>query len=275
MGEIKYRSADEMKDCGIEWLGMIPDGWEVIRGKFLWKLEKRPVKKHYKVVTAFRDGQVTLRENRRTEGFTFAIKEIGYQGVLEGDLVISAMDAFAGAMGISESEGKCSPVYSVCSPEKPLAKKYYSYLLKVMSNKKYILSLSKGIRERSTDFRYIEFANTYLTYPDVKYQQKIANFLDIKTAQFDSIISKKEQLIQKLEEAKKSLISEVVTGKVKIVDGVMVKRQPEEMKDSGVEWLGMISKDWNITKIKWITNTASGATPLSSNQSKYYDGNIC
>ena len=57
-------------------------------------------------------------------------------------------------------------------------------------------------------------------------QQKIANFLDIKTSEFDSIISKKEQLIEKLEEAKKSLISEVVTGKVKIVDGELVEREP-------------------------------------------------
>jgi type I restriction enzyme S subunit len=82
-------------------------------------------------------------------------------------------------------------------------------------------------------------------------QRKIANFLDIKTAQFDSIIAKKEQLITKLEEAKKSLISEVVTGKVKIVDGQLVPRPPEEMKDSGVEWLGMIPNEWSLPKLKY------------------------
>jgi type I restriction enzyme S subunit len=86
--------------------------------------------------------------------------------------------------------------------------------------------------------------------PDILSQTKIADFLDVKTSRFDSIISKKEKLIEKLEEAKKSLISEVVTGKVKIVDGQMVERSPEEMKDSGIEWLGMIPKDWKLMKIK-------------------------
>ncbi len=88
---------------------------------------------------------------------------------------------------------------------------------------------------------------------DYDEQQKIANFLDNKTAQFDTIIAKKVQLIKKLEEAKKSLISEVVTGKVKIVDGQLVTRDASEMKDSGVEWLGMIPKDWDVSSIKHIS----------------------
>ena len=83
-------------------------------------------------------------------------------------------------------------------------------------------------------------------------QQKIVNFLDVKTTQFDNIITQKEQLIKKLEEAKKSLISEVVTGKVKIVDGQLFPRDVSEMKNSGVEWLGMIPKEWNLKPLKTI-----------------------
>ncbi len=78
--------------------------------------------------------------------------------------------------------------------------------------------------------------------------------LDEKTSQFDLIISKKEELIKKLDEAKKSLISEVVTGKVKVVktdDGYeIVKRKRDEMKDSKVEWLGEIPKDWEVKNFK-------------------------
>ncbi|MBG0765496.1 MAG: restriction endonuclease subunit S, partial [Tissierellales bacterium] len=99
-------------------------------------------------------------------------------------------------------------------------------------------------------------SNSYLDekigISDINEQQKISNFLDYKTSQFDSIIEKKEKLIEKLEEAKKSLISEVVTGKVKIVDGKLVKRDKSEMKDSGVEWLGKIPKDWEVKKLKHI-----------------------
>ena len=92
--------------------------------------------------------------------------------------------------------------------------------------------------------------NLSLVNLDKNVQIKIANFLDEKTSQFNLIISKKEKLIERLEEAKKSLISEVVTGKLKVVktdDGYeLIKRSSEEMKDSGVEWLGDIPKDWEV-----------------------------
>lgn len=216
--ELVERKKEEMKDSGVEWLGIVPSEWNIYRSKNLWKKEKREVKEEYGVVTAFRDGEVTLRENRRTEGFTFSIKEIGYQGVLKGDLVISAMDAFAGAMGISDSEGKCSPVYSVCSPLKELEPQYYNFLLKEMSQKGYILSLAKGIRERSTDFRYSEFANTFLLYPNLEEQRIIANYLLDKVSNINRFKIKINNQIEKLKEAKQSLISEAVTGKIEILD---------------------------------------------------------
>ena len=107
------------KDSGIEWLGEVPEHWEVEKGKWLFLKMDRQVRPEDGVVTAFRDGQVTLRTNRRTDGFTNAIKEHGYQGIRKGDLVIYAMDAFAGAIGVSESDGKSTPVYSACVPRKP------------------------------------------------------------------------------------------------------------------------------------------------------------
>ncbi len=98
------------------------------------------------------------------------------------------------------------------------------------------------------------FLNLPVITNKLEEQEKIVNFLDEKTSQFDLIISKKEKLIERLEEAKKSLISEVVTGKVKVVktdDGYeFVKRSSEEMRDSGVEWLGEIPKDWELEEAK-------------------------
>lgn len=86
-------------------------------------------------------------------------------------------------------------------------------------------------------------------------QKKIANFLDEKSKIFDEAISKKEQLISKLELAKQSLISEVVTGKLKIVEQnsklQSIKREKNELKPSGVEWLGDIPKDWKIHKLRY------------------------
>lgn len=91
----KYES---YKDSGVEWLGEIPESWSKERAKWLFKKMQRPVRPQDDVVTVFRDGQVTLRTNRRVEGFTNAIQEHGYQGIRKGDLVIHAMDAFAGSI---------------------------------------------------------------------------------------------------------------------------------------------------------------------------------
>lgn len=81
-----------MKPSGIEWIGDIPDDWEVRRGKYTLDLLMRPIRDNDEIITCFRDGQVTRRSNRREDGFTFADKEIGYQGILKGDLVIHGMD---------------------------------------------------------------------------------------------------------------------------------------------------------------------------------------
>ena len=102
-----------------------------------------------------------------------------------------------------------------------------------------------------------ELKNIDLIFTDIAEQQKIVDFLDIKTAQFDKVIAKKEQLIIKLEEAKKSLIFEVVTGKVEIVDGQLVPRDASKMKDSGVEWLGMVPTAWSIKRAQYLFRESS------------------
>ncbi len=103
---------DAYKPSGVEWIGVIPEHWEIYKGKWLFVKEERPARKEDGIVTCFRNGEVTLRTNRKTDGFTIALKEHGYQGIRKGDLVIHNMDAFAGAIGVSDSDGKSTPVYS-------------------------------------------------------------------------------------------------------------------------------------------------------------------
>ena len=110
-----FQKYPAFKDSGEIWLETIPSHWDMRKAKWLFKREERPVRPEDDIVTCFRDGQVTLRSNRRTDGFTNALKEHGYQGIRKGDLVIHAMDAFAGAIGVSDSDGKSTPVYSVCT----------------------------------------------------------------------------------------------------------------------------------------------------------------
>ncbi|KAA8675641.1 restriction endonuclease subunit S [Vibrio gigantis] len=207
-----------MKDSGVDWIGKIPAHWEVRRAKYIFKKENRPVRLEDDVVTCFRDGQVTLRTNRRTEGFTFATKEHGYQGIRNGDLVIHAMDAFAGAIGVSDSDGKSSPVYSACTPVTGVEvnPKYYALYLRNLALGGFIESLAKGIRERSTDFRYKDFSELFFPLPDIETQNKVVLEIEKSHREIDGGISVLTKQIEKIKEYKTSLINSAVTGKIKI-----------------------------------------------------------
>ena len=129
------------KPSGVPWLGDVPEHWEMRRGGWLFHKMGRPVRDGDEVVTCFRDGTVTLRKNRRTEGFTESLQEIDYQGVRRGDLVIHQMDAFAGAVGVSDSDGKATPVYSVCQPRQQADSFYYAHTVREMARSQWILAL--------------------------------------------------------------------------------------------------------------------------------------
>ncbi|WP_196797007.1 restriction endonuclease subunit S [Edwardsiella ictaluri] len=73
-----------MKDSGVDWIGKIPEHWQVIRFKNLFSQSRIPVRKEDGVVTSYRDGQVTLRSNRRLDGYTEAIIEGGVSGYSKG-----------------------------------------------------------------------------------------------------------------------------------------------------------------------------------------------
>ncbi len=234
------RRYESYKDSGVEWLGEVPSHWDVQRSKFIFKKIERKVNEEDQIVTCFRDGQVTLRANRRTEGFTNALKEHGYQGIRKGDLVIHAMDAFAGAIGISDSDGKATPVYSVCLPhdKQKIDVYFYAYYLRNLALSGFISSLAKGIRERSTDFRYADFAELLLPIPPYLEQQKISQFLDDKTAKIDQAVDLAEKQIALLKEHKQILIQNVVTRGL----------NPDvPLKDSGVEWIGQVPEHWELT----------------------------
>ena len=242
-----------MKPSGIEWIGDIPDDWEVRRGKYTLDLLMRPIRDNDEIITCFRDGQVTRRSIRREDGFTFADKDIGYQGILKGDLVIHGMDGFAGAIGISDSDGKGSPVLNVCRPKNGSDTRYINYYLRTLALQNVFIALSTGIRERSCDLRWKKIAELLFTIPPLKTQQKIADYLDEKCGEIDATISKQKESIEKLKAYKQSLISETVT---KGLD----KSAP--LKPSGIEWIGDIPAHWEVKRIKELFSFGKGL-PIS------------
>lgn len=202
---------ENYRKSGVSWLGRIPAHWGIARGKNLYRKMNRPVNDTDEVITCFRNGEVTLRKNRRTTGFTESLKEIGYQGIKKGDLVIHVMDAFAGAIGVSDSDGKGTPVYNVCEAKGESNNTYYAYLLREMARTGYIQSLYRGIRERSSDFRFEIFARQYYPVPPIDEQEQIARFLDWKISGIDRMISIRQKQITGFAELKKALITQTVT----------------------------------------------------------------
>lgn len=204
----------EMKDSGIQWIGMMPAHWDCIRGKYILKYIQKPVREDDGVITCFRDGEVTLRSNRREDGFTMADKEIGYQGIDVGDLVVHGMDGFAGAIGISDSRGKASPVLNVLDTKQN--KRYIMYFLRSMAYSDVFMALATGIRVRSCDLRWNKLSELFYPIPPLEEQEAIVDYIDSILRRTDEVIAAKKEQLSTLEAYKKSLIYEYVTGKKEV-----------------------------------------------------------
>lgn len=230
------------KPSSVEWLGDVPVHWAVERAKWLFRKMERPVQDCDEIVTCFRDGVVTLRKNRRELGFTESLKEVGYQGIRRGDLVIHAMDAFAGAVGVADAEGKGTPVHSVCKPGSQVNAYYYAYMLREMARNQWIQALAKGIRERSSDFRYTDFASQVVPSPPLHEQAAIVRYLDYVDRRVRRYVAAKRKLIALLEEERQAVIHQAVTRGL----------DPNvPLKPSGVDWLGDIPAHWEVKRGKY------------------------
>lgn len=234
---------DKYKDSGIAWLGEIPEHWGVSKAKWMFVKNKRERRPEDEVITCFRDGQVTLRKNRRLTGFTESEKYDGYQGVRKGDLVIHQMDAFAGSIGVSDSDGMATSVLHCCTPIGNENVYYYAYLLRHMAKTGYIQSLYKGIRERSSDFSFPIFRDQLLAVPPIDEQEKIVEYIESKTLTIDSYVRERERELRLLNELKQTEIAQAVTQGL---------NPNVPMKDSGIPWVGMIPTHWEMRRIKYI-----------------------
>lgn len=218
----------------LPWIEKMPAHWKLVRGKNLYKKMQRPVQDQDEVVTCFRDGTVTLRKNRRTTGFTESLLEIGYQGIRKGDLVIHVMDAFAGSIGVSDSDGKGTPVYSVCQAKGNSNNEYYALLLREMARTGFIQSLYRGIRERSSDFRFEVFASQFYPVPPREEQDQIVRFLDWKVSSINKLISVRKRQIDEFEELKRSKIGHLVMGQSKDIP----------QRCTSISWMKTIPVHW-------------------------------
>lgn len=251
----------EMKDSGIAWVGKIPATWDVERGKNILQKLDRPVKDDDGVITCFRDGEVTLRSNRREDGFTISLQEAGYQGIEPGDLVVHGMDGFAGAIGVSDSRGKATPVLNVLDSTQ--SKEYIMFYLRNMAYTGVFLSLATGIRVRSCDTNWNKLKTLPYIIPSIDEQGKIAYFLKSQCTEIDSVLTRTRASIEEYKKLKQAVITQAVTKGI---------HKGVEMASSKREWIRAYPKHWKEIRIKWLLDerkehsTEGREEPLSMSQ---------
>lgn len=253
----------EMKDSGIKWIGNIPLNWKTgkVKDVFIRKNEKAN-SENPTVLSLARSG-VKVRDISNGEG-QLAESYTNYNPVEINDLLLNPMDLYSGAnCSVSKVEGVISPAYINLKVKGNNSSTYYDYYFKTQYWSMAFFAHGKGV---SFDNRWtlgLETAmNYYIPIPLEKEQVKIANFLDNKISEIDSVIEKIKETIENYKKYKQSIITEAVTkGLDKNV----------EMKDSKIDWIGEIPKKWSIQRIKDIANLKTGTTPSTQNQ-EWFNG---
>ncbi|MDQ8995933.1 restriction endonuclease subunit S [Acinetobacter soli] len=248
----KYQKYAEYKDSGVEALGLIPKGWSILRGKFLFKeINERSESGEETLLSVSEYYGVKPREEKIADGdfLTRAESLEGYKKCYPNDLVMNIMLAWKRGLGVSKYEGIVSPAYSVFRFSEQVNSDYIHYLLRTEEYTKYFKTRSTGIIDSRLRLYPESFGDIFILFPTLEIQTQIANFLDYETAKIDTLIAKQEELIALLKEKRQAVISHAVTKGL---------NPNVPMKDSGVEWLGQVPEHWEVKQLRYLGSCQNG-----------------
>lgn len=242
-----------MKNSGVEWIGEIPEDWEIYRNKNAFICNKEIVGKNSNStqLLSLTTGGIKCKDINNAEGKLPESFDT-YQYVKKNDVVMCLFDLDMSAVfsGISQYDGMISPAYKVLSCQDRANPLFIHYWFSYIFDGRKFNHYAKNIRYT---LNYSEFAALPILLPPKSTQQRIATYLDKKCSKIEETIQNQQYVIEKLKAYKQSLITEAVTGKVKIVNGKACGEY-ESYKDSGVEWIGKIPSEWETIRIKWLLN---------------------
>ena len=237
------------KDSGIEWIGRIPEEWEVLQIRRIMRNRSERNQPNAMVLSLYRDLGIIPKESRDDNHNVTSEDTASYKVVSKGNFVINKMKAWQGSMAVSEYDGIVSPAYYVCSFTRDVHKKYIHYLLRDASYKPEYMRLSTGMRIGQWDLNIDDFLRIKAIIPPLDEQKRIADYLDEKCGIIDSLIGLQEHMIEKLKAYKQSVITEAVTKglnpNVKLVT-------------SGIDWIGDIPEGWEVKPFKELFRTGKG-----------------
>lgn len=206
-----------MKPSGVEWIGEVPINFSIQNIRSLFQIRKEVIGREPETVLSITQSGLKIKNVSENEG-QMANSYANYQIVHIGDFAMNHMDLLTGGIGISKYEGVTSPDYRVFEIKKvSYIKKYFLYVFDTYYRNKIFYAFGQGAANLGRwRLPAQNFYSIFIPVPSVKDQQQIADHLDKKCAEIDKLISVKQQKIEKLNEYKKSLIYEYVTGKKEV-----------------------------------------------------------
>jgi len=238
------------KDSRVEWVGEIPEHWELKRFKHIFK-EKKASSNLDLNCGSISFGKVVFKDDEKVTEST----KRSYQVLNKGEFLINPLnlnyDLISLRIALSDKDVVVSSGYIIVQDIIELSKEYFKWLLHVF-DVAFMKTLGAGVRQ-TLNFNLI--ANTEFIFPPIEEQTAIAKFLNDKTTKIDAAIAIKEQQINLLKERKQILIHKAVTQGL---------NPNVKLKDSGVEWIGEIPEYWEVKRLKYLGNTFAGITGKSS-----------
>ena len=209
-----------MKDSGVEWIGSIPEDWRIFRVANLYQEASDKGNDELPILTVSINSGVSDRELSDEEServFVRSEDRSKYKRVQPGDLVYNMMRAWQGAFGAVRVDGMVSPAYVVARPMKQLDSRYVEYLFRTPEAIEEMHRYSYGVADFRLRLYWPQFRNIRMCVPSYEEQVEIADYIDEKVQEILALIRKKEQYLVELENYKRSLIYEYVTGKKEVL----------------------------------------------------------
>ncbi len=228
-----------MKQSGIDWIGEIPDDWNVNKIDSLYILRNTKVSdKDYPPLSVTMQGIVPQLA-------TAAKSDDGDNRKLvkKGDFAINSRSDRRGSSGVSAYDGSVSLINTILTPRGEMNPIYYNWLFHTIQFEDEFYKWGHGIVDDLWTTRWQDMKNIFIVVPPKVTQQRIAEYLDSKCGQIDSIIEESKKSIEEYKAWKQSVIFEAVTCK-----NLNCKK-----KDSGIEWIGEIPEGWEVKRLKFAS----------------------
>lgn len=253
---------NKMKQSKVEWIGVIPEEWEVKEISKLFSQRNTKVSDFdFPPLSVTKQGIVPQLESAaKSDDHT------NRKLVKKGDFVINSRSDRKMSSGVSEFDGSVSLINLVMIPKpEKLSVSFVKYLLKNYGFAEEFYRWGTGIVDDLWSTNWERGKKIQLPIPPISEQQRIAKFLDEKTALIDDIITDTKQTIEELKSYKQSLISEIVTKGI---------NKDVKLVSSGIEWIGEIPKGWKTIPLKLVFNEIGSGTTPDTSQSEFYGDKI-